>query len=351
MRALRVLRIGPSCTVQDGGRVGYIGQGLSQGGAADRLALAEGAALLRQDAGLAALEMAGMGGLFEATEPMRIALTGAEMQATLDGAPLVWNGSHRIEPGQRLEIGAARRGVYGYLHLGGGLATPQRLGGRSTHLVAALGAPLAEGDILPVGEETTPAARRVTGLCLDVADRFSGGELRLVESFQSDLFDPAVRRRFAETPFTPGRRASRMALQLMSEGEGFAAAGQLNVLSEVIVPGDVQMTGDGRPFLLLREAQTTGGYPRIGTVLPCDLSRAVQAAAGAVLRFRWVSLAEGLAQQAAHDAALARLPSACRPLLRDPADMADLLSYQLIGGMVSAAADPFEPRDEPGAET
>ncbi|UWS03386.1 biotin-dependent carboxyltransferase family protein [Phaeobacter inhibens] len=351
MRALQVLRIGPSCTVQDRGRVGYLGQGLSQGGAADTLALAEGAALLRQDAGLAALEMAGIGGQFEASAPMRIALTGAEMVATLDGTPLVWNASHRIEPGQRLEIGAAKRGVYGYLHVGGGFATHVQLGARAAHLVAALGAPVAEGDTLPVGAEVLPAARQVTGLGLRVADRFSGGELRLVESFQSDLFPAEVRRRFSETPFTPGRRASRMALQLMSEGAGFAAEGQLNVLSEIIVPGDVQMTGDGRPFLLLREAQTTGGYPRIGTVLPCDLSRAVQAAAGAVLRFRWVTLEEGLAQQAAHEAAVAGLPSACRPLLRDPADMADLLSYQLIGGVVSAAADPFEPRDEPGAET
>ncbi|APG46079.1 biotin-dependent carboxyltransferase family protein [Phaeobacter porticola] len=342
MRALKVLRIGLSCTVQDCGRPGYLGQGMSQGGAADMQALAEGAALLRQDGGMAALEMAGFGGSFEAREPMRIALTGAEMAATLDGAPLVWNASHRIEPGQRLEIGAAKRGVYGYLHVGGGFATPQRLGARAAHLVAALGAPVAEGDTLPVGDEITPAARQVTGLGLTVADRFSGGELRLVESFQSDLFPPEVRRRFAETVFTPGRRASRMALQLMSEGEGFAAEGQLNVLSEIIVPGDVQMTGDGQPFVLLREAQTTGGYPRIGTVLPCDLARVTQAAAGTALRFRWVSLDEGLAQQAAHEAAVARLPSACRPLLRDPADMGDLLSYQLIGGVISAEADPFE---------
>ncbi|MFS4580915.1 biotin-dependent carboxyltransferase family protein [Phaeobacter sp. C3_T13_0] len=342
MRALKVLRAGPSCTVQDQGRIGYLGQGLSQGGAADTLALAEGAALLRQDPRMAALEMAGMGGVFEASEPMRIALTGAAMAVTLDGAQLIWNASHRIEPGQRLEIGAAKRGVYGYLHVGGGIATPERLGARAAHLVAALGAPVAVGDTLPVGDETLPVARQATGLCLDVADRSSGGELRMVESFQSDLFEDGVRRRFAQTLFSPGRRASRMALELTAEGEGFAAEGQLDVLSEVIVPGDVQMTGDGRPFLLLREAQTTGGYPRIGTVLPCDLSRAVQATAGTTLRFRWVSLEEGLAQQAAHDAAITRLPSACRPLVRDPADMADLLSYQLIGGAISAEADPFD---------
>ena len=132
-----------------------------------------------------------------------------------------------------------------------------------------------------------------------------------------------------------------MGVELVSEGEGFAAAGQLNILSEIIVPGDVQMTGDGKPFILLREAQTTGGYPRIGTVLPCDLFRAAQAQAGEALRLRWVSLDEGLNIQAKFDQAMKALPSACTALVRDPATMQDLLSYQLISGAISAGADPF----------
>ena len=81
-RALSVHSTGPSVTVQDHGRPGYLAFGLSRGGGADRLALFEGAALLGQDTGHGALELAGMGGEFEASEDMRIALTGAPMRAS-----------------------------------------------------------------------------------------------------------------------------------------------------------------------------------------------------------------------------------------------------------------------------
>ncbi|MEX0304922.1 MAG: biotin-dependent carboxyltransferase family protein, partial [Leisingera sp.] len=265
MSGLRILRIGPVASVQDSGRPGLLGQGVSQGGAADSLALAEGAALLRQSPGLAALEMGGMGGEFEAIGPVRIALTGAPMAAALDGEVLAWNASHRLAAGQILSIGAARSGVYGYLHLGGGVATEPLLGSRSVHLMAGLGQAAQAGSILPAG----PDPGSETGLSLLAEDRFQGGEIRIVESFQSHLFPAEVRARFAVTDFSRGSRANRMGVEMVSDGEGFAAEGQLNILSEVILPGDVQMTGDGKPFVLLRECQTTGGYPRIGTVLPC----------------------------------------------------------------------------------
>ena len=337
MTALHVLQVGPSVTLQDQGRPGRLDQGISCGGAADLLALAEGAALLQQDPGLAALEMAGLGGSFEAQADLRIALTGAPMVARCDGETLAWNASHRIAAGQRLEIGPARRGVYGYLHVGGGFDSAPFLGARATHLISGIGKPLSIGYVLPIGADKAVEV----GLTLEAQERFGGGELRIVESFQTGLFADDVRRRFSETEFRRGARANRMGVELVSDGPGFAAAGQLNILSEIIVPGDVQMTGDGKPFILLREAQTTGGYPRIGTVLPCDLFRAAQAQAGDTLRLRWVSLEEGLAAQETYERQLKALPGSCRPLLRDPALMPDLLSYQLIGGAVSAYADPF----------
>ncbi|MEP4037669.1 urea amidolyase [Pseudophaeobacter sp.] len=341
MNALKVLRIGPLASIQDQGRPGQLQQGVSRGGAADLLALAEGAALLRQKADLAALEMAGIGGLFEATAPLRIALTGAPMQASLDGENLAWNASHQMQAGQKMEIGAARKGVYGYLHLGGGIDSAVQLGARAVHLMSGLGNPVAVGDLLPCGADPW----REVGLGLQAEDRFQGGALRIVEGFQSDLFDAEVRARFADTAFKRGGRANRMGVEMVSDGAGFAAAGQLNILSEIILPGDVQMTGDGKPFVLLREAQTTGGYPRIGTVLPCDLSKVAQAQAGVDLQFNWVSLDEGLAIQAKQDALMKALPSTCKPLLRDPALMQDLLSYQLVGGVISAQADPFDTGD------
>jgi len=338
MTALRVLSAGPGVTVQDHGRPGWLGYGLSRGGAADALALAEGAALLGQDEDCAALEMAGVGGTFEAEADMVIALTGAPMRASAAGARLRWNATHHLRAGQRLVIGAAEAGVYGYLHVAGGIATPKLMGSRAAHLTAGLGAPVAAGDRLPVGPG--PAAARA-GRALDPADRFHGGRLRIVASAQTALFAPAERARFEAAEFTRDARGNRQGVRLTHDGAPFRAEGQLSILSEIIVPGDVQMTGEGTPYVLLPECQTMGGYPRIGTVVPDDLPVIAQAGPGARLHFRFVDLAEALADyRRARAGAAARLAAAVRPLVRDPAAMADLLSHQLVGGVT--AGDDLE---------
>lgn len=329
--SLIVHSIGPACTIQDQGRPGYLDQGLSRSGAADLLALHEGAALLGQRPDCAALEMAGFGGTFEATQEVNIALTGAPMQASIDGAPAAWNASHVLIKGQVLTIGAARQGVYGYLHLAGGIGTKPVLGSRSAHLTAQVGKTVAVGDLLPTG-----AGHGQAGFKIASTDRFTGGTLRVIASVQTSLFSAATLERLESTAFHRGARANRMGMQLDMEGPGFAAEGQLNILSEVITPGDIQMTGSGNPFILLPECQTTGGYPRIATVIPCDLPRAVQAPSGAPLTFQFVPLEDALALHAAFEAELARLPGRVEPLVRDPHDIADLLSYQLVSGVISA---------------
>lgn len=332
--ALIVHRIAPGATAQDRGRKGYRAFGVSRGGAVDKLALAEGAALLGQSTDCAALELPGSGGVFEATALLRIALTGAPMRATLDGDPLAWTASHAVPEGARLEIGGATSGSYGYLHVGGGFDVSPRLGSRSAHLAAGIGRAVQVGDRLPVAQDTGSDV----GLRLPQDSRFEGGTLRMVESFQTALFDAATQERFTETAFTRDAQANRMGLRLNAEGEGFAPKGGLNILSESILPGDIQITGDGTPFLLLCESQTTGGYPRIGAVIPADLPRAVQTPAGGTLRFRFVSRDAALeAEQRMRDH-LAHLPRLCEPLVRDPSQIRDLLRYQLISGVTSGAA-------------
>lgn len=336
--ALIIHRAGPGVTVQDMGRPGYLAFGLSRGGAADRLALAEGAALLNQPDTCAALELAGMGGCFEVTREARIALTGAPMRATLDGAALVWNASHTVPAGAKLEIGAAERGSYGYLHLGGGIATPAQLGSRAAHLTARIGAPLAAGDRLPLGADRGGPS----GLTLDPLPRFDGGTVRIVPSLQTDVFARDDITRFEATTFRRDTRGNRMGVRLIPDGDGFGTEAGLNILSEVIVPGDVQVTGDGTPFVLLSECQTTGGYPRIGSVLPADLPRVAQARPGAELRFRFVTLHEAVEIERRETERRATLRKTIRPLIRDPHHMSDLLSYRLIDG-VSAGDEGDSP--------
>lgn len=335
MSVVIVHQVGPGVTVQDTGRAGYLALGLSRGGAVDRMALAEGAALLGQPVG-AALEMAGMGGRFEVTAPTRIALTGAPMRASLDGAALAWNASHLLPAGGMLDIGGATSGVYGYLSFGGNLATPTLLGGQGVHLAAGLGRAVAAGDRLAIGPDTGT----VTGQGLKVAPRWDGGTLRVLPSLQTDLFTQAQRDRFESTTLLRDSRGNRMGVRLQPEGEGFGLTAGGTILSEVITPGDIQIPGDGAPYVLLAECQTTGGYPRIGTVIPADLPKVAQTSAGTALRFRFVTLEEALMAERAYRKHLADLTRSRFALVRDPHDISDLLSYTLISG-VTAGEDPL----------
>ena len=332
MSALIVHIIGPACAIQDLGRPGYLANGLTRGGASDPTALYEGAALLRHAPEMAALEMGGMGGTFEATTDIRIALTGAEMMATIDGNPAQWNASHLLPKGAILTIGAAQRGTFGYLHVGGGFDTPLYLGTRGSHLSAGLGQLVAVGDTL----NALPDTGGETGLHLVPEPRLDGGKIRVVPSVQTDKFSPDTRARFEATQFRRDPRGNRQGMRMDFDGDGFHASGQLNIVSEIVVPGDIQITGDGTPFVLMHECQTTGGYPRIGTVLPADLSKVSQAPIGGILQFEFLTFDQAAAAQARANASLTTLRRAVKPLVRDPASMQDLLSYQLISGAISA---------------
>ncbi|MDC0738905.1 biotin-dependent carboxyltransferase family protein [Cognatishimia sp. SS12] len=336
MTSLTIHSAGPAMSVQDLGRSGLLDAGISRGGAADRLAIFEGAALLRQSPELPVIEMMGMGGAFSVNTDCRIALTGAPMRAVADGQELTWNASHLLSAGTRLSIGGCRMGSYGYLHLGGGVDGPRALGSAATHLSAGIGKVLAAGDTLPIG----PDGGQGTGELLAQDDRFEGGTIRIVASFQTALFSEQEQARFAATHFKRDARANRMGVRLTPPEGGFAPPDGRNVLSEVIMPGDIQITGDGTPFVLMSECQTIGGYPRIGTVLPCDLPRVAQTPAGGSLRFAFVSLEEAVALERAEAARRKDLRSQLRPLIRDPHRMSNLLSYNLISGMI--AGDEFE---------
>lgn len=336
--SLTILQAGPALSLQDLGRPGFLAQGLTKGGASDPTALNEGAALLRQSASNAVIEMAGTGGSFRPDTDIRIALTGATMAANIDGEAVIWNASHLLPAGATLTIGGAQNGSYGYLHVGGGFVTNPQMGSRASHLSAGLGQALQSGDVLPIGNDSS----KETGMALPADTRFGGGVVRVVASMQTEAFAPETRERFFQTAFKRDSRANRMGVRMDHDGKGFSTDGQLSIVSEVIVPGDIQITGDGAPFVLMCECQTTGGYPRIGTVIPCDLPRVAQAQTGAAIKFEFVDMDQAVALQLRYLKEIKSMASAVTPLVRDPANIRDLLSYQLVGGVISANADPFE---------
>jgi len=334
---LEIVSAGPSLTIQDRGRPGLQRFGITQGGVMDAMALAEGAALLGQCGDLAVIEMAGFGGSFRAHgATLRIALTGAAMRARLDGQALPWNTSFALEPGMTLEIGAAENGVYGYLHVGGGVATPEQIGSRSTHLRSAIGGldgrALAQGDRLPVGQD----AGGRTGLVLEAGKRFGQREVRILWGAQADAFSPAERERFLATTFEMTTRRDRQGARLQPAGDPFHAETALTGVSDAVVLGDIQVPGDGMPVALLADRQPTGGYPRIATVISADLAAMAQIPGHATFRFRLVEESDALLALGRQKREIAELSRQMRPLVRDPRDMGDLLAFNLVDGVISA---------------
>ena len=325
---LRVMPLAPTMTVQDHGRPGHVAAGLARGGAMDRLALLEAEALLGR--ALPAVEMAGVGGRFQTDAPCRFALTGAPMEAQVNGEAVEWHAVHAMKAGDVLTIRGARAGTYGYLTPAGGIEGEAWLGSRAAHLAIGIGAVLEAGARLKIGADPEAGA---PGLRIAVEDRFSGGRLRLMPGPQTGLFPTDLRARFFATTFRRSAQANRQGIRL-DGGDAPFSTDTGGLASDFIAPGDVQMTGEGLPFVLMAECQTIGGYPRIGTVHPRDLPRLAQAPEGAKLRFEEITLEEADALWRSDAAVLKELRGKVSARVRDPREMRDLAAYRLIDGVV-----------------
>ncbi len=334
---LEVLEPGLHSSVQDLGRPGLQHQGVAEGGALDPRALFEGAALLGQAPELAALEMTAIGGAFRAEgEAVRVALTGAPFEARADGIAVPWRTALTLEPGQTLQLGKAQNGLYGYLHLGGGIDVLPVLGSRSTHLRAGFGGHegrlMRKGDHLQAGEAATTNV--ATMLDLPAPDALT--VVRVLWGVHADEFDEAERNRFLGTTFRVSAKRDRMGAVLDGAEPGFTPERGRTLISDAVVQGDIQVPGDGRPVVLLADRQPTGGYPRIATVISADLPGFAQLPSGAPLRFEVVepdAAVAALRAFRAYHAALGRHVRARRP-------GEELLAVNLVDGVYAGATEP-----------
>ncbi|NNF91166.1 MAG: biotin-dependent carboxyltransferase family protein [Boseongicola sp.] len=303
-----------------------MGLGLSRGGAVDRHALLRGSALLGNPVGSAALEMTVGGGRFRVTTTTRIAMTGADLNASLNGTRLETGATYVMKADDVLNVGAASGGVYGYLHFAGGLTTDEELGGRGRHGIGGLGLDMSDKDVLPLGIDPEPKAAPMR-LNAPAGNR---QPIRVIPGPQTDLFPEDVLAVFEATTFTRSPKGNRQGVKMDFEGRPFATDAQLGQVSDFISEGDIQMTGDGTPFVLLAECQTMGGYPRIGTVIPMDLPRVAQALPGEELKFAFATLADVENTWKSDEDLYREFRKARLPRTRDPREMGDLLSYELI---------------------
>lgn len=283
---MRITRAGPLCTLQDTGRLGMLAHGVSASGPMDRGAYHAAGALLGM-AGSTAIEFTTAGLALEATEPLRLAFAGGSFTVTLNAAAMDWPGALALQPGDRLDISPGPTGNYGYLRFGRELDVVPVMGSRATNLTVRLGGldgrALLAGDLLRLSGPGSPVAAPV--------QLTEEGPIRIIWGLHADLFPSVMRQRFVTESFTLSPRLDRMGARLDDPHRVFAESRSLSLVSDAIVPGDIQILGDGTPIVLLRDHQPTGGYPRIATVIAADFDRFVQLRPGTELRFQPVTVA------------------------------------------------------------
>ncbi|SCK11899.1 biotin-dependent carboxyltransferase family protein [Vogesella sp. LIG4] len=278
---LEILRPGVQTTVQDLGRHGLRHLGIAQNGALDTSALLLGNRLLGNAANLAALEIAlgpvairfGRDGWF--------ALTGADFAATLDDEPAWCGWRLPCRAGQILRLAGGHHGMRAYLCVDGGIDVPLVLGARATDLKAAYGG--HHGRALQAGDRLPQGAARSLPRRLGVYQRPWQPLLRAIPGPEYHEFDAASRHAFWQHPWTVSPHSNRMGYRLQGTALQRNHGGEL--LSHAVLPGVVQVPPNGQPIVLLADAQTTGGYPRIASVIDADLWLLAQARPGSRLHF------------------------------------------------------------------
>ncbi|MEV0536597.1 biotin-dependent carboxyltransferase family protein [Kitasatospora sp. NPDC050463] len=276
-----VVRPGPLTTVQDLGRRGVAHLGVPRSGALDEPALDAANRLVGNDPGTAVLETTLGGVALRAHGPVVVAVTGAPSAVRVNGRTAAWGAPVAVPDGALVEVGAATHGVRGYLAVAGGIAVPPVLGSRSTDLLSGLGpAPLAVGDVLPVGP--LPPHRPAPDL-VPLPAPPAELVLRLRLGPRTDWFAPRSVARLARDHYRVAAASNRIALRTEGPPVSRAVGGELP--SEGMVLGAVQIPPDGQPVIFLADHPTTGGYPVVGVVPTADLAAAAQTRPGTPLRF------------------------------------------------------------------
>ena len=340
--ALRIKMQGVGTTVQDIGRFGHRQSGVPVSGPMDRIAFRLANALVKNDANAPALEMLVVGPSFEVlAESLRIAVAGGVTEI------FVLSGQHerripagrsvRLSRGDIVTVGPLNASLCGYLAIEGGIDVQKSLGSASTYTRSQLGGvdgrPLRTGDVLQaVNDDAPPAAE------LMLPEAFDPGferPIRVVLGPQEDHFTPQAIDNFLSADYKVTTLSDRMGFRL--QGAKLDHTDGYNILSDGILPGSIQVPGDGQPIILMADCQTTGGYPKIATVISSDLPLVARRRSGASIRFTSVTQGEAENIRREQEADLRQLIARFDEIAEDVAiDHDALLSANLIGGVISA---------------
>lgn len=273
--SVTILKAGLQTTLQSSPRHGLRQKGVPSGGAADLLSIALANRLLNQFLYTSAFEITLSEAEFRFDAPTHIAVTGAACTVFLGAKPLDMHKRHLVFKNDVIKIQPTQRGARSYLAIEGGLIAANWLQSKSTCLVAGLGGYFGRavqiGDVISFAQYTIAGRfrRSIDTTPENLRPHFGQSwMLRAVAGPEFSLLSPADQNRLFSTQFEISRRASRMGAELI--GSKFHTVGDGRMPSAAVFPGTIQCPPGGAPYLLMCDAGTTGGYPRIAHIIRAD---------------------------------------------------------------------------------
>lgn len=295
---MKILASNALASIQDRGRFGFRGLGVGTNGVMDPWALQAGNALMKNDLDEPAIEFA-LGSMeFEFSQDTCFCLTGAIYEAYLDDTRIYGYWRINAKAGQTLKLVRPLQGMYAYLCVQGGFNIEPVLGSASTNTKAEFGG--KDGRFLQQGDDislkTTPRTPLpVIGVprLFSDNDDFAHNIIRVVKNSEYDCFDDTSKMNFVQQDWKVDTSSNRMGYRCVGNMP-LKSIEDISMSSHGVAAGMIQVPPQGQPIVLMADAQTTGGYPKIATVIEADIGLMAQTRFGQHCRFELISMEDAL---------------------------------------------------------
>jgi antagonist of KipI len=300
--SLKIIKPGFFTTLQDKGRWGFQSLGVPVSGAMDEAAMVNANLLVGNHENSAVIEFTMHGAEAELNDDALIALSGGGAHVFYDGKEMPFNRPIHLRKGSSLRFVLSLEGCRSYLAVAGGLQVQPMMNSFSTYTSSRLGG--IDGNILKAGDEIlfknhfTPISKKIMGsLSLSesvvsiarwsMAKEISPKKIRFVKGPEWDWFPTSSHELLTQSEFSILPSSNRIGYKL--KGESIHCGSAKELISTAVSKGTVQCTPDGSLIILMSDCQTTGGYPRVATIVAADLSAVAQKKIGDIMQFTEVS--------------------------------------------------------------
>jgi len=291
MKVFYVLKPGFFTTVQDLGRYDYLRYGVPISGAMDTFSLTAANLLVKNNPDDAGLEITLIGPELQALTKTQIAITGGTISPKINGQNVPMWQTISIQESDIISFGKMETGCRAYLSIRGGINTPIVLGSKSTYVRGGFGGisgrQLKTGDIIEGFDASLIKVKYEMPEIL-VPQFTNHIKAHVIMGPQADMFTESGKNTFLSSPYKVTLEADRMGYRL--EGPLIEHKAKADIVSDALLPGAIQVPKNGKPIVIMRDAQTTGGYPKIAVTITSAVSILGQAKPNDVIEFSKISI-------------------------------------------------------------